>query len=511
MFQMKKISRIKQLVKRVVILFLILGIASCGGDTVDDNDNDGVDFVDLPPVVFMADKDTKGTVELYVSFQTGEDIRKLSGDMVAGGGVVAFQVSPDGIFVAYVADQDTNQIFELYVVNVDKTATDSEVKVSETPTADNGIKKTVTGEFSFAWAPDSSRIAYLADQRTAGIIELFSVQLDGTNNIRLSGPLGATNDVEEFAWAPNSSRIAYIADQSIDDVLELYTASPNVAGSSIRVTSGMVPGRNVTDFAWAPDSSLLAFIADKTIQDFLQLWTTSPINSNNVPISGGIVADGDVIDFSWAPNSSRIAYLADVFEDGIFELFSTLPTSLNSTRIASDPQGFINKKVSANLVLGGDVFTFQWEPESNLIAYNADGISDNVVELFTTTAPPSSLSIKKVSGDMAGFGAEDNFQWAPDSSLLAYLADQDEVNVIELFTSAPDGSKNDRSSGDLVLGGNVSEFEWEPGSQGVAYIAEQDTFGVNELYVSTPSGSNNVKISGSLVPGGSVFQFEWAP
>jgi len=162
-------------------------------------------------------------------------------------------------------------------------------------------------------------------------------------------------------------------------------------------------------------------------------------------------------------------------------------------------------------VLGGDVFNFQWEPKSNLIAYNADGVTNDVIELFTTTAPPFFLSIIKVSGNMTGSGLEDNFQWAPDSSRIAYLADQDQVNVIELFTSTPNGSINDRSSGDLVLGGDVSEFEWEPGSQGIAYIADQDTFGINELYVSTPSGSKNAKISGSLVPGGSVFQFEWVP
>ena len=162
MFPMKIISRIRQIVIRVVILLLIFGITSCGGDTADDNNNGGGDLADLPPVVFTADKNTKGTVELYVSSQAGEDIRKLSGNVVAGGDVADFQISPDGILVAYVADQDTNQVFELYVVNVDKSAADSEVKVSGIPMAGNGVKEMGPGEFSFTWAPDSSRIAYLA-------------------------------------------------------------------------------------------------------------------------------------------------------------------------------------------------------------------------------------------------------------------------------------------------------------------------------------------------------------
>jgi hypothetical protein len=94
MFPMQINSRIKQIVKRVVTLFIIFSIASCGGDTADDNDNGGGDLADLPPVVFTADKNTKGTVELYVSSQAGEDIRKLSGNMVAGGMLLIFRYHP---------------------------------------------------------------------------------------------------------------------------------------------------------------------------------------------------------------------------------------------------------------------------------------------------------------------------------------------------------------------------------------------------------------------------------
>ena len=141
---MRRYTRRKELTHLLLSIFLILFLLSCGSGS-DDEDNGSQpvsDLVDLQPLVFMADKDIKGTVELYVSSEAGSDIKKLSGTLVDGGDVVDFRISPDGKFVAYVADQDTNQVFELYVSETDKLIGDSEVKVSGTM-AGNGIKEII--------------------------------------------------------------------------------------------------------------------------------------------------------------------------------------------------------------------------------------------------------------------------------------------------------------------------------------------------------------------------------
>lgn len=546
----------KELANCIVGIFLTMVLISCGSGS-DDGDNGigrATDLANLQPVVFMADKDTKGAVELYASSDAGGNIKKLSGNLVAGGDVVDFRISPDGEFVAYVADQDTDQVFELYVSKTDQLIGDEEVKVSG-PMAGNGIKKTITGEYAFAWASDSSRVAYLADQRTAGVIELFSVRPAGTGRVRLSGDFGSDRDVVEFIWAPDASRIVYLANQDFINALELYSVLPDVSGSSQKITSGFDPGENVIEFAWAPSSQRVAFIADKNTPGLFQLWTTSPTNANNVLVSSVTpVGNGDVVEFAWAPviGTNRIAYLADENKDEMFELFTTRGTdpvinlisrlqvdggdvtefawapTLQSDQLqiayiadqesndvfelfVSNETGLFNEKASGELVTGGDVFRFQWEPASTRIAYNADEDTVNKVELFTTPAPPSANPAVKVSGTMAGFGVEGNFQWADDSSRIAYLADQDEINVIELYTSTPLGDQNDRISGDLVLGGSVAEFKWDPDSDGVGYIADQDTFGIDELYISSPDGTKNAKVSGDLVAGGSVSRFEWVP
>ncbi len=101
-----------------------------------------------------------------------------------------FKVSPNGVWVAYVADQETNNIFELYVVPVDKTAGDDLVKISGDSMAGVGVKEKADGRYAFEWAPDNSRIAYLADQTTPGVIQLYSNKPDGTDNLLAIRPAG---------------------------------------------------------------------------------------------------------------------------------------------------------------------------------------------------------------------------------------------------------------------------------------------------------------------------------
>jgi len=515
----------------------------------------------FPPVVFTADNDIDGAVALYAAFDDGTDIIELSGTMVSGGNVVDFAVSPNGIYVAYVADQDTRDSFELYVVRVDKASNESAVKVS-VPLAGSGVKETTagsgeyffawapdssrvayiadaaevlpdievvdlfelfsstpdgkekdlisdlddddsdvqdfqwepqstliayvadqdtvgkielyvspsdgsdpldkvsgtpmvgngikeepagSGEYAFAWAPDSSRIAYIADQDTLDRFELFASESDGANNTRISQLPAGDRDVAEFKWAPDSQRIAYTANQDIADAIDLFSRPSNTGANSQINSSGMRSGQGVSAFKWAPDSSRIAFIADKIVTDFFQLYSVQPVNNNDILISGGLSNTSDVTEFEWAPDSSRIAYIVDAQD---LELFTTLPDRRSSTQIID------------RLVISGDIFDFEWAPDSSRIAYTADHDTDDVIELFSAT-PDNSVN-DRVSGALAPGGDVGEFQWAPDSSGVGYLADQDFNNEEELFASRPNGNDNTRLSGDPLIGGDVARFEWVP-------------------------------------------------
>jgi Tol biopolymer transport system component len=534
-------------------------IMACNG-SVDDGGGTGRQLGSsiFPPAVFIADKDVNGVDELYAAFNDGTEIVKLSDPLVTRGNVAAYRISPDGFYVAYVADQDTAGLFELYVVPVDKTPDETAVKVSG-PMAGNGILQLPSGEYLFRWAPDSSRIAYVADQNSLRVFELFTSTPDGTKNDIISDlPDPTTNpdrDVRNFEWAPNSTLIAYIADQDTNEVFELYVSPSDNNTPNVKVSGTRLDGNGIKElaplpsgeyaFAWAPNSSRIAFLADQRIDGIeeFELYTNLPDGTNILRVSGPQGNSSQVDDFAWAPNSRQIAYRANQNLLTAIDLFTALPNfsssfqqissglgpgqevtafrwSPDSNWIAftsdrtftgffrlftTSPNNNNNVLVSSALADSGDVSDFEWSPDSSRIAY-VSILVRNVFELFTTLSDvqPSTFISSSLADD-------DDFAWAPDSSRIAYIADQDLLNKFELFTSTRDGVFKDVVSGPLVAGGKVQEFKWAPDSSGVGYIADQDTIAVEELFASLPNGGDNTLLSGTLVSGGEVVSFDWVP
>jgi hypothetical protein len=551
------------------ILILSLTFISCdGGGSSGDGGSREIPI--FSPAVFMADKDVAGTVELYASFDDGDDNIKLSGSLVSGGEVVDFQVSPNGIFVAYVANQDNIQKFELYVVPVDKADDETAVKVSGSM-AGSGIKEISLGseEYYFAWAPNSTRIAYIADQDTAGVFELFTSTPDGSDNVQVSGALVSGGDVQDFEWEPAITVIAYVADQDTDDVQELYVSpadgdTPNdlVSGASMAGSGIKLISDGKYAFSWAPDNEWIAYIADQDTQDKFELYTSeSKLKNDNFKVSAILGDNSDVDQFAWAPKntpSKKIAYLVNDDNSDVTELFTTLPSVLDSllistglalgkkviifewaptlARIAfiadkttlklfqlwtSSPNNSNNVLVSGDFLSNSDVIAFKWAPDSSRIAFIADDLEDEVFELFTTIPQvfPVPNPIVKISGDLTQFGNDGDvfdFKWAPDSALIAYTANQETADKIELFSSPPDGSAGSvKVSATSMAGTGIADsgtaFDWEPDSSGIGYIADQNTATVDELFASLSDGDENTRLSGTLVSGGDVFSFQWVP
>ena len=150
----------KELAPGILAIMLTIFLLSCGSGSA----NGSGDEPNYNPVIFTADKDAAGTVELYASFQNGNEITKLSGTMVAGGNVVEFKISPNGQLIAYLADQLIDDQFELFVVEVDVGVP---VKISQLTLSNSSVEE-------FEWAPDTSRIAYLANELDINQIELFT-------------------------------------------------------------------------------------------------------------------------------------------------------------------------------------------------------------------------------------------------------------------------------------------------------------------------------------------------
>jgi len=176
-------------------------------------------------VLYQANLDDTHFYELYSVPIAGpaDDGVKLNRPLPSGayGLAIGFEISPDSSRVVYHADQDTVWVLELYSVPIAGPSS-SGVKLNG-PLVDGGQVLM----YGFQISPDSSKVVYRADQETDNVDELYSVPTTGpaSDGVRLNDPLVAGGDVYfDYQISPDSSQVVYRADQDTDDVVELYVA-----------------------------------------------------------------------------------------------------------------------------------------------------------------------------------------------------------------------------------------------------------------------------------------------
>ncbi len=392
-------------------------------------------------------------------------------------------------FVVFRADREINNQIDLYRAELDG----SDIIKLNGPLAPGGNVKT------FSIAPDGRHVAYLADEDNVGTDELYLADADDGDSIRISGVLAPGGNVTPgFMWAPNSTRIAYRADQNTDEVFELFAGFPG-GGSNRKLSGTMTDGGDVVEanFYWSANSRHIAYRADQFTDETLELFVSFRDGTRNVRVSTPVAPDGGVLgSFAWSPTSGDIAYLADQLSTDTHELFVV------------ERDGSNNTKVSGPLVGDGTVLDFDWAPDGSALAYRAEQISSGLIELFRVLPDGSDNAFVSA---LPPFGDVGSFDWSPDSQSIGYLADQEIDGRVELFVSGPPGSVNRRVSGPMVAGGEVREFAWSPDSWHLAYRADQTTTGVFELFTSSAGGVGHHRVSGPLVAGGNVMRdWQWS-
>jgi Tol biopolymer transport system component len=156
----------------------IMGPASSGMKLTDTPVSGGDVFEfqisrDSNRVVFRADLETDDRFELYSVPLIGpaDACVKLNTALGDNGDVTGFTVSPDGRWVAYRADPGgrwglLDEVYRLYRVPIDGPSTES--LLFSRLALDCDVRSQ-----SFAFTPDSARIVYMADQDTDEVDELY--------------------------------------------------------------------------------------------------------------------------------------------------------------------------------------------------------------------------------------------------------------------------------------------------------------------------------------------------
>lgn len=320
---------------------------------------------------------------------------------------------PDGSRVIFLVDQAAADDHELFMVDLSGAVPGAPVRLNLDLPAGGDV-----GFDDYTLSPDGRRLFYIADQRADNDFELYLVDVstpDPTVPQLASGAMVAGADVSAAVWAPDSQRLAFVADLFVDNDSELAVidVSGLVPGAPVRANAPLVPtGRDVvgtagTGFGWSPDGSMLAYRADSTVDDasdlFISRLTATATAWIATRVNPELLVDADVDNFSFAPNSQRVVYRADQNVVGQEELFV-----VDLSGATPGPA----QQVNATMITGGDVdagaASLTWSRDSARIFFEADMMVDNNFEAWVsdvsgaTPGPPEVVNTSlPANGDVS--------------------------------------------------------------------------------------------------------------
>ena len=200
-------------------------------------------------MVYVADQDTDEMHELYSVPIDGGTVVKLNDPLVRNG-VSSFAVSPDGSTVVYEAPQDSTTR-ELYSVPIDRSAP---------PVKLNGALVTGGLVAGSAISPDGSKVVYTAAQDVAYVYELYSVPTHGGVETKLNAtlPSGSTNVFLVFEISPDGFRVVYFRPQDTAQVDELYSV-PIDGGTPLKLNNPLASGE-VLRFEIGSNAAMVAYL-----------------------------------------------------------------------------------------------------------------------------------------------------------------------------------------------------------------------------------------------------------
>ena len=417
---------------------------------------------DSQRVVYVADQRSNDLFELFTVPIAGGTVIRLSADLPAGGDVGALQRTPDFLIssdsqrVVYIADQNDDGRSEIFSVPIEGGAA-----VQLNPEFTSSGSDVIDYQIS----PDGQRVVYLADQENDETFELFTVPIMGGTAERLHTDLrGISGDVEEFQISEDSQHVIYMADQDSFGVIELYRVSIT-GGAQTRLNGALADRGDVFSFEISDDSSRVVYLSDQDINDTVELYSVPILGGAAVRLNADLIAGGGDVgnEFEISANSQTVVYIADQMFDNDFDLFSVSITGGEVTQI---------NPTNTNI----EVTSFTGGLPDNAFAISPD--SQQVVFLTDVSGFEGNLRSAPITGGMAvSLDAVDpgdigeNFLIAPDSQRVIFGSPS---GLPENLYSIPvTGGEAEQINGELPFTGEVSRAIFSNDGQRIIYISNE--------------------------------------
>lgn len=422
-----------------------------------------------------------------------------------------FQISDDGGHVVFLSTQEFSQ--ELFSVPTNEGSVvrlNPDLVDSGDVTILSAVSRPVT---PFRISPDSERVVYVADQRSNGLFELFSVPIGGGDAVRISGDLpgggdvGATGSATDFQISSDSQRVVYLADQNVDGQRELFSV-PIAGGTAIRLNTELtISGSDVVDFLISPDGQQVLYLADQNDDESFELFRVAITGGTAERLNGDL--EGDVEEFQISTDGQHVVYRADQEEIFDVELYRVAITGGAETRLNGD-------LVATGIAGASEVVGFKISADSSRVVYRADQDTDNTFELYSV--PILGGVAVRLNEDLIGGGdVAEEFDISADSQTVVYIADQMFDNDFDLFSvsiTGSDATQINPANSNVASGSSTgalpdNAFAVSPDGQQVVFLVGFSG-GNGELFSAPIAGGTPVTLD-AVAPGNIDDNFQINP
>jgi Tol biopolymer transport system component len=432
---------------------------------------------------------------LYIANVYTGEITRITDRAGGPDGAAEYAWSPTGTHLAYTGGDDFAVPGRLYIYN---RATDRSLQVSPGETSGHDLNSLDATPDRLEWSPNGVALAY---RSYYGSVELNAIAPDGSDYRRMSGNMvagGVVHDV--IKWAPDSSRIAYLAAQDIPDMPEVFVTDFDGTGN-IQLSPAFFSTGDSLALYWSPDSQYLAMaISADANSSSISLEGSAADGSHKWTIASDVSSSG-VVDYptvEWSTDSSYIAYLADRDGNGLREFYSAAVPASGIYTLSGPGPGTSPESSLA------------WEPMSRLIAYRHDADVAERFELYT--AGPTGAARTRISGTLQADADVLDASWSTQGGKLAYRVGDSDGIRLRMFDSTTNATA---TVADFSRAAVLIEPEWLPRTDELVYVADAGTTNVGELYVANANGtvrkiSHRIDPSAPLA-GEDVVSFELFP
>lgn len=395
-----------------------------------------------------------------VSFGNG----RLTNSEFVTGVVRSPQISPDGSTVVYAADQDMDEVFELYSVPIGGGTV---TKLSG-PMAFGGDVSPYTVLVS------DTMVVYRADQDTDGVEELYSVPLHGGVVTKLNAPFSQSQRLH-YLIRFTGSHVLYQSnpDPAFPAYLELYSV-PVTGGPVVHLNRPFLKGNPLI----LGGATLLGVSDDGgTVLYGGRHEEGGPLVLYSVPIDGGAStrlstpqSEGSGVN-NVRVSGSTVVYNADTTLPWKFELFTVPITGGTATKLSGE-------------ISDQDAIT-DFEVVDGIVVYLRNRGSSSFDEIYRVAL--DDRVVTRINGPMVQNGGVKRFSIIDNH--VVYVADGEFEGLNELYSRPLAGGPIQKLSPGATVHENVGYFSGEGGV--IVYIATLEN-GAKEQVFSVPVGGGSV-------------------